>query len=194
MKITRFGPFALTAALVFAACTDSSGPNSARIDVGRDSVELWVGDKVTLTANVTNSKGEIVPASVAWQSLTPVASVTQQGAIEGLKAGRGEIRITSGDLTNTLIVITLPLVTGHLYAPSPIDYANTLVQWKSGANVTGGAVLPSGGFTIRVPRFATQGELSIDSSEPRAFHPFLYPMSLDSVADLSIVLVPTQWT
>jgi hypothetical protein len=196
---TRFVNAALLFALVIGTtlttgCTDSSGPGRGGLQVTADSVRFWVGQTARLSAAVTDSKGVILDDPVTWESLTPAVSVDQNGVVTAIKRGKGEIRLTAGELTRTIAVTSLPIVSGRLVSPVDANFSAFSPTWKSGNVTDVGSTSPTGQFTIRLSQLDDKGELLIDAPPPSGFHPFLYQLNVDSASNLSVVMVPTAWT
>jgi hypothetical protein len=122
-------PAALLAAVVLAACGDSStGPDPDRVESVRitpDDPTLSVGEDVQLQATGLNSEGEPVSGKTAsWSSDdTDVATVTASGGlVTGVGGGTAEVTATidgkTASVTVTVNVVgTKPTVTGLTPAP-----------------------------------------------------------------------------
>lgn len=92
----------------------------------------------------------------------------------------------------------LPAIRGRAFAVGGGDLSGLWATWHpTGKNVVDSArVGADGSFEIHTSAEAAGGELRIDGSAPRAFHPFLYPFSIDSLArgQVAVILVPRSWT
>ncbi|HEU5208926.1 MAG TPA: Ig-like domain-containing protein [Longimicrobiales bacterium] len=120
---------ALVAAVVLAACGDSTGPDPRKVesvDISPDDPTMFVGEEVQLEATARNSSGEAVSGKTAsWSSSnTSVATVTANGGVvTGVAAGSAQITALidgkSASVTVTVNVFgTKPTVTG--ISPSPL--------------------------------------------------------------------------
>lgn len=89
-----------------------------------------------------------------------------------------------------------PVIRGRVVAAGGGDASGLRATWRArdGSGGDAAPVAADGSFEIRATRADPAGELTIDGDPPRAFHPFLYPLHADSVSDLTIVMVPRQWT
>jgi len=78
------------------------------------SLDLIVGEEVTLVARVTDRNGQLLQRTVTWVSSGPqVASVTPQGVVRGQSSGNALVRGTAGPVTATIPVqvrVPLPVV------------------------------------------------------------------------------------
>ncbi|HYE57604.1 MAG TPA: Ig-like domain-containing protein [Rhodothermales bacterium] len=103
-KSLRLLPFLLILGL--AAC-DSGGSDDrvASIGLSTTSVTVGVGQSITVTATPRDGNGQQVDAGVKWSSDDDdVATVTDQGAIRGIRVGNTTVRAEAGGKTATVSV------------------------------------------------------------------------------------------
>lgn len=182
-------PVCLLVLALAAACGDATDPGP-RLTVSADSVGLWVGESVQLSAQLGGGTG-----AVQWQSTTPaIVSVDQTGRVTALARGAGGVRATAGGATAEVEVSSFPVIRGRAHSPNGGDLAALRARWETAQKADSVQLAADGSFIIRATTLETAGELRIDGAAPRAFHPFLYPFHVDSLADVDVVLVPRAWT
>jgi hypothetical protein len=87
-------------------------------------------------------------------------------------------------------------IRGRVVAADETGVSNLQATWRArgGSGGTSAPVGSDGTFEIVVDGPDPAGELLIDGVPPRRFHPFLYPLHLDSVSNPVIVIIPRRWT
>jgi len=97
----------------------------AEVDIAPGSVSLWPGYDVQLTAQVTDSAGNVVPGhAVSWSSSAPtIASVDGTGLVTGLAVG-GPVTISAtagAAVGTTAVTVVRPPATGLVFSVQPTD-------------------------------------------------------------------------
>jgi len=106
--------FSFLVILSAAACSGSSldptvvitDPVAASLQVDRPTVELGLGQTVTIQASIRGATGEPIPGAAAtWSSVNAeVASVDAQGTITGQGVGQTRIAATYQALSDSVLV------------------------------------------------------------------------------------------
>ncbi len=99
----------------------------AEVAIAPGSVSLWQGYDVQLTAQVTDSAGNIIAGhAVAWSSSDPtIASVDGTGLVTGLAVG-GPVTISAtagAAVGTTAVTVVRPPATGLVFSVQPTDVA-----------------------------------------------------------------------
>lgn len=102
------------AASLSAAC--SSGPiDAASVDsivVAPQTATVMVGTSLSLTAEVHDTEGNLLPVRVTWASEDPsVASVSQNGIVTGLKTGSVRIAASTWGKNGVATITVSPALT-----------------------------------------------------------------------------------
>ena len=187
---------AVLAALTLSACgSDGTAPAKvASIRPSVDSVRLWVGDSMQLSAVALDSAGATIASTVRWESATDAVTVTPRGVVKALRRGEGVIRARAGDAVAEVAIVALPAIRGRVVTPAGTHHGALWAHWRAGEAHDSAAVQGDGTFVIRPDSTPDAGELLVDALEPRHYHPSLFPFSVDSAAGITIVLVPRTWT
>lgn len=183
-------PIACIFALALAACNADSTDPGPELVLSADSVGLWIGETAQLSAQVSGA-GE----PVQWRSLTPgIVSVDETGRVTALARGQGSIRVTAGAASGLVKVSAFPVLRGRVHMLPGGGLSGLRAHWRAEGSDDSAPVGADGTFAIRVSTLRTAGELLVDGPEPRAFHPSLYPFSIDLAQDARVVMVPRSWT
>jgi hypothetical protein len=91
------------AAVVLAACDSTEPRVPAAIEVNPQSVNLQVGETITVEARVVDDRGRSFDEppegfNLVWRSLTPAVATVEDGAITGVYSGQGTIQVEAGNL------------------------------------------------------------------------------------------------
>lgn len=89
-----------------------------------------------------------------------------------------------------------PVLRGTVHPVGGASAGGLWAIWSvdGGATADSARILADGTFEIEASASESEGELLVDGSSPRAFHPFLFPFHADSLDGLDVLLIPRQWT
>lgn len=85
-----------------------------------------------------------------------------------------------------------PVLQGTVHAVGGESPDELWAVWRTqdGEAADSARVQTDGGFEIQASRMETEGELLVDGSEPRTFHPFLLPFQADALDGVDLLVVP----
>jgi uncharacterized protein YjdB len=98
---------------IVAACSGLPASDNgvvALVVTTPDSLNLTVGDSLTLRAHAENLQGETVPAEIEWRTSDPtLVSVDAAGVVTALvdTAASAHVQAAAGALVSNIVIITL---------------------------------------------------------------------------------------
>jgi uncharacterized protein YjdB len=97
---------------IVAACSGLPASDNgvvALVVTTPDSLNLTVGDSLTLQAHAENLQGETVPADIEWRTSDPTLVTVDAGVVTALvdTAASAHVQATVGALVSNIVIITL---------------------------------------------------------------------------------------
>ncbi len=141
----------LTLTLTFSACGGGGGGGSSggggggnaasvvSISISAASTSIALGQTTTVTATPIDALGNLLGASLTWQSSNTAVATVSDGVVTGVAQGTTTISVSAGGITSNLITVTVTApISGS--PGDPTLGAHALVFHRSNGSV--GATLP----------------------------------------------------
>lgn len=89
-----------------------------------------------------------------------------------------------------------PVLRGTVHAVGDESPDGLWAVWRTedGGTADSARVQSDGDFEIQASRMDSEGELLVDGTEPRTFHPFLFPFHVDALDGVDLLMIPRSWT
>ena len=134
----------------------ATAPGVEAIRLSQEQISIEAGSQYTIQATVVMEKDDMAPAKIKWTSSDPdIATVSENGIIEGRQVGQTIVKGTAGEKTAEMVVTVTENTSNTRYDESgnvgqepeegvtiPADADNTLDPNNS---ETGGAAADAGG-------------------------------------------------
>lgn len=180
--------------LVLVSCSEPAAPARDGLFVDADSTALWVGEALTLRAELRDAAGAPVAAEMQWRTESPFLAVSASGVVTASARGKGTVEVSAGGRSRRITVVALPILTGRVVAPVALTASALSAYWRAGQRIDSVRVQDDGTYSLRVRGLEDRGELVIDAPASRSFHPFLHPVGVDAADGITAVMVPLRWT
>src|SRR5690242_627893 len=148
--------FVLFGMLAVMSCSSGSTapnrPTPADVELDQTSINVTVGQRTQLSANVTDASGNPVSCSVNWSSsATNIATVSSTGNVAGVAPGNATITANCNGLKATAAVTVTPamitiVVNNQLVGPIQVYANGTALGVVNGQSSGQAQVQPTGGI------------------------------------------------
>jgi len=126
------------------AATLVVAPSIATVDVAPLTLTIGVGDSVSYTAVARDAGGTVVPGvSFTWSADPAVATIRQDGVLNGLAAGTSSVLAAAGGATGSATVDVVAVGTITIAPSATLErLVGSEVQYTATVRDTGGNVVP----------------------------------------------------
>jgi len=126
------------------AATLVVAPSIATVDVAPLTLTIGVGDSVSYTAVARDAGGTVVPGvSFTWSADPAVATIRQDGVLNGVAAGSSAVLAAAGGATGSAMVDVVAVGTITIAPSATLErLVGSTVQYTATVRDTGGNVVP----------------------------------------------------
>jgi hypothetical protein len=182
----------------------------ASMGFAQKSLDLWIGDAVTLDAQPKDANGVVLTGSVELSTSDAAVASISAGRVTGLSDGVARIRAQAGTSKDSIQVDVYRILTGRVTDMSLAPVAGVVGTATSGTSTDTATFSSAGKYTIHMRSHLASGNLEMLMDPPnRASSPYYPALAIvpvdcpvitvacgggDLTKDLNFVLLPKEWT